>query len=130
MAKKKSNLRKKVDKASRVITKAVGAKNLARYAGESIAKRKNSNVERTVTKKQAIKSGVSLAANIASLAAGGAAGGTVRAASNARKAVAVKKAAKAKAATKRSNAFLKRTYSGHEKEAFRQAKIRNARKKK
>ena len=78
-------IRKKLDKAAGIVTKATGAKNLATYAGESLARRKNKNIKRTVTGQQARKSGIALAANVASLASGGAAGGVVRAASNARK---------------------------------------------
>lgn len=94
MAKKIRSTKRRIDKVARKVTKAVGAKNLARYAGETMARRKNKSVKRTVTAKQARKSGVALAANVASLAAGGAARGTLGVASKARKVAQAKRAKK------------------------------------
>jgi len=87
-------LRRRIDKAAEIVTKAMGAKNLSTYAGESLARRKNKSVKRTVTGKQARNSGIALAANIASLASGGAAAGTLRAASKVRKTTMMIKRAK------------------------------------
>lgn len=91
---KRKSIRKKVDKAAAKITKAVGARKLAKYTGETIARRKNKSIKRTVTKKEALRSGAALAANIATLAAGGAGGGALRAASKARKAKTAKSVVK------------------------------------
>mgnify|MGYP007047623974 CR=1 FL=1 len=92
-------IRNRLDKAANVVTKAVGAKDLADYLGTKRAIRKAKGgekkyIKQTVTGKQAAKSGVRLAANIASLASGGAAAGTLRAASKARKAATIIKKAK------------------------------------
>lgn len=76
MPKKKRSTKRKIDKIARKVTKAVGATKLAKYAGETIARRKNKSIKRTVTAKQARKSGASLAANIGMIAAGGAVAGT------------------------------------------------------
>jgi len=79
-----------IGRGAKKITKAVGAKNLAKFAGETLARRKNKSIKRTVTGKQARKSGVALAANIASLASGGAAAGIIRGIRVARKAKSAK----------------------------------------
>jgi len=134
-AKKKSAFRKFADKASRKITKAVGAKNLAKYAGETLARRKNKSIKRTVTGKQALKSAGSLASVIAPIGAVGVLGKVAKLANKTRKANKVRKVAKAKklssavAKDKSEKAFIKRTYSGHENLARRQAKKRVARRK-
>jgi hypothetical protein len=121
--------RKGIDKAAAIVTKAVGAKKLARYAGETIARKKNPTIQRTVTGKQAVKSGLALAGNIASLAVGGAAAGVLKVASKARGAAKAVSIAKERAATAKFNNFVKRTYSGYEKNAFAQAAKRNAAKR-
>lgn len=107
------SIRKKLDTAARAINKVSGATNMAKYVGESIAKRKNPAVERTVSKKDAYKSAARTALTIATLGGVGA-----------------KLASKAKGAKatvhESSKAWIKRTYSGHEKEAFKQAAKRNS----
>jgi hypothetical protein len=130
MPKQVSKTRRKLEKVAKRVNKATGATNLSKYIGESIAKRKNPAVKRTVTGAQARKSGARLAGTIAGLAAGGAAGGAAKAANKAKKLKAAKAVAKTRKADKRSNAFIKRTYSGHEKAAMRAAAKRNAAKRK
>ena len=72
----------------------MGAAPLADYVGGKIAKSRapkgqKKYVKQTTTARQARNSGIRLAANVASLAAGGAAAGVVRGASKARKAAKV-----------------------------------------
>jgi len=127
MYKPKSKVRKVADKAAKRINKATGATKLAKYAGETIARRKNPTIKRTVTGKQAAKSAGKVAGTIGTLAAGGALAGVARVAK-------VAKAKKAASAAKRTQghgkAFIKRTYSGHEKAGMNAAKKRNAAKRK
>ena len=112
MAKKPRSTKRGIDKVARAVTKAVGGRDFARYIGQSIAKKKNSNVKKTVTKKQAFKSGAKIGLAIATLGSGAA--GT-----RAYKATKRKSTAKVHNG---SNAQIKRTYSGHEKAARRTAK--------
>lgn len=135
--KKKSGLRKVADKAARKVTNAIGAKNLARYAGETIARRTNKNVTRTVTGKQALKSAATTVKNIAPVPALGVSGRMIKLAkathkaNKVRKVEKAKKVAAAKAKDRSERAYLKRTYSGHENYARQQARKRiNQRKKK
>jgi hypothetical protein len=110
---------KKIVKAARAVNKLTGATNLSKYIGEGIAKKKNPAVQRTVTGKQALKSAGKTALSIATVAG---VGGVAKLATKAKGAKATVHGA--------SKAFLKRTYSGHEKEAFRQAAKRNAKRRK
>lgn len=107
----------KIVKAARLVNKMTGATNLAKYLGEGYAKRKNPAVQRTVSGKEAIKSAGKTLLSAATVAGGG---------------MAVLARAKTAKATVHgaSKAYLKRTYSGHEKEAFRQAAKRIASRKK
>lgn len=107
----------KIVKAARLVNKMTGATNLAKYLGEGMAKRKNPAVQRTVSGKEALKSAGKTALSIATVVGGG---------------MTVLARAKTAKATVHgaSKAYLKRTYSGHEREAFRQAAKRNANKKK
>lgn len=119
MPKKKSKARKIVDKTARKINKLSGATNLAKFTGETIAKRKNPAVKRTVTKKQAAKSGAKVGATIASLGAGG----VIAKAAKVRKAAKARKAKKA-VVQQSSSKFLKRSVGGHERAARQAAKKR------
>ena len=107
----------KLVKAARLVNKMTGATNLAKYLGEGMAKRKNPAVQRTVSGKEALKSAGKTLLSASTVAGGG---------------MAVLARVKTAKATVHgaSKAYLKRTYSGHEKEAFRQAAKRNANKKK
>lgn len=107
----------KIVKAARLVNKMTGATNLAKYLGEGMAKRKNPAVQRTVSGKEALKSAGKTLLSASTVAGGG---------------MAVLARVKTAKATVHgaSKAYLKRTYSGHEKEAFRQAAKRNANKKK
>ena len=109
----------------------MGAKNLARYAGETIARRKNKSIKRTVTGRQALKSAGSLASVIAPVGAVGIVGRVAKAANKARKVVKARKVTKARAVIKdrSEKAFLKRSVSGHEKLARKQAKNRAIKRK-
>lgn len=82
---------RKIIKAANKISKAFGAAPLVDYTSSKIAKAiKKPEVRQyvadTTTARQARNSGIALAANVASLASGGAAAGVVRAAGNARRA--------------------------------------------
>ena len=72
MEKKPRSTKRGIDKVARAVTKAVGGRDFARYIGQSIAKKKNSNVKKTVTKKQAFKSGAKIGLAIATLGSGAA----------------------------------------------------------
>jgi hypothetical protein len=112
-------IRKKLDKAARLVNKVTGATNLSRYIGESIAKRRNPAVQRTVTGKQALKSAGKTALSIATVAG---VGGVAKLATKAKTAKTYVHGMGSK--------FIKRTYSGHEREGYRQAAKRNAAKRK
>lgn len=82
---------RKIIKAANKVSKAFGAAPLVDYTSSKIAKAMakpgaKKYVTDTTTARQARNSGIALAANVASLAAGGAAAGVVRAAGNARRA--------------------------------------------
>ena len=121
MPKKKSKVRKVADKLSRKITKAVGAKDFAKFTGEALAKRKNPAVKRTVTRKQGMKSAAKLGVTIATLGVGGAAKRAVKATARRKTKKAVTQGS--------SKAFLKRSVSGHERTARRAARKRAAAKR-
>lgn len=110
---------KKIVKVAQGVNKLTGATKLSKYIGEGMAKRKNPAVERTVTKKEALKSAGKTAMSIATVMG---VGGALKLATKAKAAKATVHGA--------SKAYLKRTYSGHEREGFRQAAKRNANKKK
>lgn len=112
-------MNKKLAKAAQLVNKMTGATNLAKYLGEGMAKRKNPVVQRTVSGKDALKSAGNTALSIATVAG---VGGVAKLAT---------KAKAAKAYThEASKAYLKRTYSGHEREGYRQAAKRLANRKK
>lgn len=112
-------IRKHFDKAAKEINKMTGATNLAKYMGEGFAKRKNPAVTRTVTGKEALKSAGKTALSIGSLLS---VGGVARVASKAKKVGATVQG--------NTSAYIKRTYSGHEREGYRQAAVRNAARRK
>lgn len=111
-------MNKKLVKVAQRVNKLTGATNLAKYMGEGMAKRKNPAVDRTVTKKEALKSAGKTAMSIATVMG---VGGVLKVATKAKAAKATVHGA--------SKKYLKRTYSGHETEAFKQAAKRNANKK-
>ncbi len=124
----KKSMRDGVDKAADVITEMAGAKDMSVYWADLMIRKQHPEWDMRVSKQDALASGGNLALTIGSLATGGAVGGAVRGASAAKKAKAAKRAAKEAAGDRRWGAFWKRTYSGHEKEGFRQAAKRNRRK--
>jgi len=82
---------RKIIKAANKVSKAFGAAPLVNYTSSKIAKAiakpaVKKYVADTTTARQARNSGIALAANIASLASGGAAAGVIRAAKNAKRA--------------------------------------------
>jgi len=119
MPKQISKARRAVEGAARKLNKASGATKLAKFVGEGIAKKKNPAVKRTVTKKQALKSGAKTALTIATLGTGGAG-------ARALKATARRKVGKG-ITHNSSKGFLKRSVSGFEKSARAAAKKRRKR---
>lgn len=117
MCKPKSKARQTVDKLATKVNKVTGGTKLAKYLGEGMAKRKNPAVQRTVSGKEALKSAGKVLMSSATVAG---VGGAAKLAAKAKTAKAYVHGAK--------NAYIKRTYSGHEKEAFRQAAKRNSKK--
>lgn len=81
----------KIIRAANFVSKAAGAAPLVDYTSSKIAKgikkpEIRKYVKDTTTAREARNSGIALAANVASMASGGAAAGVVRAAGNARRA--------------------------------------------
>jgi hypothetical protein len=113
------SIKNKAFKVAKAVNKVTGGTQLAKYLGEGMAKRKNPAVTRTVSGKDALKSAGKVAMSIATVAG---VGGVAKVAT---------KVPKAKATVHGvGNSFIKRTYSGHEREAMRQAAKRNAAKRK